>query len=146
VVSASLLDVNVLVASVYEWHEAHDRVQAWWRQSASKPWATCPLTQAGFVRIISNRRFHEQAVNVAEAFELLMAITQRPGHRFWPMDISLPEAVQPFQEKLFGHRQITDAYLLGLAIRNKGRLVTLDRGIEILAGEAYRQAVTVLAG
>ena len=143
-VSASLLDVNVLVASVYEWHVAHDRVQAWWRQSASKPWATCPLTQAGFVRIISNRRFHEQAVNVAEAFELLMAITQRPGHRFWPIDISLPEAVQPFRERLFGHRQVTDAYLLGLAIRNKGRLVTLDGAIQSLAGEAFGRYVAVL--
>ncbi len=62
------------------------------------------------------------------------------------MDISLAEAVQPFRERLFGHRQVTDAYLLGLAIKNKGRLVTLDRGIEVLAGESYRQYVTVLEG
>ena len=145
-VSASLLDVNVLIASVDEGHVAYKTVHAWLRESAGRHWATCPLTQAGFVRIISNRRFHEQAVNVAEAFELLTAITQRPGHRFWPMDITFSEAVQPFQERLFGHRQVTDAYLLGLAIKNKGRLVTLDRGIEVLAGEGYRQHVTVLAG
>jgi uncharacterized protein len=144
VVSASLLDVNVLIASVDIEHVAYKTVHAWLRESAGGLWATCPLTQAGFVRIISNRRFHELAVSVAEAFELLTAITQRPGHRFWPMDISLAEAVQPFQERLFGHRQVTDAYLLGLAIRNKGRVVTLDRGIEALAGESYRQHVTVL--
>jgi toxin-antitoxin system PIN domain toxin len=146
VVSASLLDVNVLIASVDEGHVAYKTVHAWLRESAERHWATCPLTQAGFVRIISNRRFHEQAVTVAEAFELLAAITQRPGHRFWPIDITLAEAVQPLQERLFGHRQVTDAYLLGLAIRNKGRVVTLDRGIETLAGESYRQHVTVLEG
>jgi len=71
-------------------------------------------------------------------------LSQRPGHRFWPMDSTLTEAVQPFRERLFGHRQVTDAYLLGLAIKNKGRLVTLDRGIETLAGKDYRQHVTVL--
>ena len=61
-------------------------------------------------------------VSVAQAFELLKAIMERPGHRFWPMDITLSEAVQPFQNRLVGHRQVTDAYLLGLAIKNKGRL------------------------
>jgi uncharacterized protein len=144
VVSASLLDVNVLIASVDEGHVAYKIVHAWLYESAGRHWATCPLTQAGFVRVISNRRFHEQAVSVGEAFELLTAITRRPGHRFWPMDFSLAEAVQPFLERLFGHQQVTDAYLLGLSIKNKGRLVTLDRGIEALAGSEFAQYVTVL--
>jgi len=146
VVSASLLDVNVLIASAYEWHVAHDRAYGWWRRSGGQPWATCALTQAGFVRIIANRQFHEQPVSVIQAVELLKAIMERPGHRFWPMDITLSEAVQPFQKRLVGHRQVTDAYLLGLAIKNKGRIVTLDRGIEAMAGESYRQHVTVLEG
>jgi toxin-antitoxin system PIN domain toxin len=131
---------------VDEGHVAYKAVRAWLHHSAGKHWATCPLTQAGFVRIISSLQFHEQPISVAQAFELLRAITERPGHRFWPMDITLAEAVKPFRERLFGHRQVTDAYLLGLAIKNKGRLVTLDPGIETLAGEAYRQHVTVLQG
>lgn len=142
----SLLDVNVLIASVDEGHVAYKAVHAWLHDLAGRHWATCPLTQAGFVRIISNLQFHEHPVKLANAFQLLTAITQRPGHRFWPMDIGLAEAVQPFRERLFGHRQVTDAYLLGLAIKNKGRLITLDRGIEVLAGEGYRQHVTVLEG
>ena len=142
--SVSLLDVNVLIASVYEWHVAHDIAYAWWLESGGRKWATCPLTQAGFVRIVSNASFHPQRADVAEALQLLSDITERSGHRFWPMDITFSEAVQPFQERLFGHRQVTDAYLLGLTIKNKGRLVTLDRGIEVLAGESYRQHVTVL--
>lgn len=141
---ASLLDVNVLIASVYEWHVARKQVYAWWQESSAKPWATCPLTQAGFVRIISTPSFHPKRVSVAEAFELLAELTRRPGHRFWPGDITLAEAVQPFEDKLFGHRQVTDAYLLGLAIRNKGRLVTLDRGMEALAGSEFAHHVLLL--
>ncbi len=140
----SLLDVNVLIASVYEWHVAHKTMYAWWQESAGKPWATCPLTEAGFVRIISNLNFHPHWVEVAEALKLLADITQRPSHRFWPMDISFAEAVQPFQERLVGHQQVTDAYLLGLAIKNKGRLVTLDRSIEAMAGREFAQHLTVL--
>jgi hypothetical protein len=58
--------------------------------------------------------------------------------------VTLAEATQPFQEKLLGHRQVTVAYLLGLAIRNKGTLVTLDRGIAALAGDDFARYVTVL--
>ncbi|MGC2108680.1 MAG: TA system VapC family ribonuclease toxin [Candidatus Korobacteraceae bacterium] len=139
-----MLDVNVLLASSDEGHVAYNRIHAWLHESAGEPWATCPLTQAGFVRIISNPSFHPRPVNVTEGLELLSAITQRPGHRFWAMDISLMEAVQPFQERLFGHRQLSDAYLLGLAIKNKGRLVTLNRGIRELAGSAFADRVLVL--
>ena len=140
----SLLDVNVLIASVDEGHVGYKAVHTWLHDSAGRHWATCPLTQAGFVRIISNLQFHERPVKLSEAFHLLTTMTQRPGHRFWPADITLAEAVQPFRERLFGHRQVTDAYLLGLAIKNKGRLVTLDQGIEALAGEEFRQHLTIL--
>ena len=75
---------------------------------------------------------------------MIADIARRPGHRFWPMDITLAEAVHPFHERLYGHRQVTDAYLLGLAIKNKGRLVTLDRGVEALAGSEFARYLTVL--
>ena len=141
---ASLLDINVLLASVDQDHVAYRKVHSWLRESGNKPWATCALTQSGFVRIISTPSFHPNPVSVAEALQLLADITRRPGHRFWPMDITLAEAVQPLQDRLFGHRQVSDAYLLGLAIRNKGHLVTLDRGIPALAGHGFAGHVTVL--
>jgi uncharacterized protein len=144
-VSASLLDVNVLIALAYEWHVGHSLVQGWFRESTGT-WATCALTESGFARIACNPSAIERSAKVREALRMLSTMTLRPGYRFWPMDITFSEAVQPFQERLFGHRQVTDAYLLGLAIKNKGRLVTLDRGIEVLAGESYRQYVTVLEG
>lgn len=142
--NASLLDVNVLIASIDQGHVAHTRVHAWMRGSAAKAWATCPLTQAGFVRIISNPRFHDRAVSVAEACELLAGLTGRPGHHFWPINISLDDAVAPFRDRLSGHKQVTDAYMLGLAIQNKGRLVTLDKGIEALAGRTFAQHLQIL--
>lgn len=83
-------------------------------------------------------------MSVFEGSELLRGLTQRPGHRFWPIDITFAEAVQPFQERVFGHRQITDAYLLGLAIKHKGRLVTIDRGIQALAGPEFAKYLMVL--
>lgn len=139
-----LLDVNVLIASVYEWHVAHKQAHAWWQRSAGKPWATCALTQAGFVRIISNPGFAPRPVSLAEALELLTELTLRPGHHFWPIDIVLEEAVRPIVERLFGHRQVSDAYLLGLAIRNKGQLVTLDKGLPALAGREFQDHVLLL--
>lgn len=141
-----LLDVNVLIALVHELHIGHTKVRAWFDEMRPKHWATCPVTEAGFVRITSNLHLSDHPVEVREAMQMLGLITRLPGHRFWPMDITFSEAVQPFQERLFGHRQVTDAYLLGLAIKNKGRLVTMDRGVEALAGEGYRQHVTVLDG
>ncbi|MGB8771158.1 MAG: TA system VapC family ribonuclease toxin [Candidatus Korobacteraceae bacterium] len=139
-----LIDVNVLIALLHEAHESHNKVQRWFRELDGKPWATCSLTQAGFVRIVSNPRFSEHPVDLGEALEMLSVVTHLPSHRFWPMDIDLAEAVAPFHDKLFGHRQVTDAYLLGLAIRNKGSLVTLDRAIEAMAGAEFAQNLTVL--
>ena len=139
-----LLDVNVLIALVHELHVAHTKARAWFDEMRPKYWATCPVTEAGFVRIASNLRLSDHPVEVSEALQMLGLLTRLAGHRFWPADITFSEAVQPFQERLFGHRQVTDAYLLGLAIKNKGRVVTLDRGMEALAGEGYRQHVTVL--
>ena len=143
-VTGFLLDVNVLIALVYELHIGHTKVHAWFDEVRPKYWATCPVTEAGFVRIASNLRLSDHPVEVSETLQMLGLITRRPGHRFWPMDISLAEAVQPFQDRLFGHRQVTDAYLLGMAIKNRGRLVTLDRAIKILAGSEFENHVVLL--
>lgn len=139
-----LLDVSVLIALVDESHGAHNKVQRWFRDLDGKPWATCALTEAGFVRIISNPKFFEPPLDVGEALELLAVLKRLPGHCFWPMDVDLVEAVALFREKLFGHGQVTDAYLLGLAIRNRGCLVTLDRAIEAMAGDDFGQNLTIL--
>jgi toxin-antitoxin system PIN domain toxin len=143
-VTQFLLDVNVLIALVRRRHEHHTKVRRWFGETAAKHWVTCPLTEAGFVRIASNPRFTEPALDVSEVLAMLAELTGLPGHEFWPIDLSFTEAVSGFEERFFGHQQVTDTYLLALAVRNQGKLVTLDRGAATIAGERYNGHVVLL--
>lgn len=127
-----LLDVNVLVALLWPDHEAYDRAQDWFGRKARSGWATCPFTQAGFVRIVSNPAFSTHAVTPQEATRLLVANLNHPGHKFWKDEIAFSDAVQPFRVRLTGHQQVPDAYLLGLAMHQRGKLATFDKKIGAL--------------
>ena len=144
--SVGLLDVNMLIALSWPSHLHHRVAQAWFSKPAAKGWATCPLTQCAFVRISSNPKIIPDAVTPAEAFELLRQIVAQEHHTFWPDDIGVLEADMP-KSLVVGHRQITDAYLLGLALRHGGRLVTLDKGILTLvpSESACRGAVELVS-
>jgi len=126
---ANLLDVNVLLAMTWPRHEAHSKVQHWLSQRGREKWATCPFTEAAFVRIASNPAFSPNALTPGDALRLLESNLAHPAHQFWSHDLSLIEAIAGFETKIVGHQQITDAYLLGLAIHRKGKLVTLDRAL-----------------
>ena len=142
----ALLDVNVLVALMWEAHEQHELVQRWFTRHARNGWATCPFTQAGFVRILSSAAFSRDAVAPLHALAVLTATLENRFHRFWPDDIGFAEAVGPFRGKLHGHRQVTDAYLLGLAIRKRGRIATLDQGLAALLPDgAERGRIELIA-
>lgn len=130
--TAYLLDANVLIALAWPAHEAHARVQQWFARNAKQGWATCPLTQAAFVRILSNPAFSADAVSPREALSLLGANVQHSGHQFWSDEIGLNEAVKPFADRIVGHLQIADAYLLGLVLHKNGRLATLDKTLGAL--------------
>lgn len=130
-----LLDVNLLVALSWPRHEAHARAQGWFGRNAHLGWATCPMVQAGFVRVISNPAFSPHAVSVMEAVRALSGSTQSASHRFWDDDVRLDEALQLADARTVGHRQVTDLYLLGLAIRHRGKLATLDRRLASLLSE-----------
>lgn len=142
--TVSLLDVNVLIALVDEDHTAHSKVKRWFRSAAELRWATCPLTEAGFVRVVCNPMYQEPAVNPDDARAMLGALTALPGHQFWPIDFGFEEAVAPLAERFFGHQQVTDIYLLALAILKRGKLVTLDRGLTFLAGDEFAESVVRL--
>ena len=124
-----LLDINVLIALAWPSHVHHGQAHAWFAKNAAQGWATCPLTQHGFVRISSNPQIIEDAVTPREAIALLDEIVAHEYHVFWPDDVSLCETEYVPTALLMGHRQVTDAYLLGLAIRNGGQLATLDKRI-----------------
>ena len=135
-----LLDVNVLVAAAWPAHEAHARVQRWLSVHAHSCWATCPLTEAAFVRILSNPSFSPNALSPRDALALLHTNLAHPAHRFWADEIGLLQAVKSLAPQLNGHQQVTDAYLLGLAVHKGGKLATMDKSITLLLPENSRSS------
>ena len=139
-----LLDVNVLVALAWPNHVHHATALAWFDEVGRAGFATCPVTQSGFVRVSSNQRAIPDARSPREAREILRRITALPGHVFWPDDIEIARNQHIAWERLGSHAQVTDAHLLALAIRRGGRLATLDRGLVDLAPEGMAEHVVIL--
>ena len=128
-----LLDVNLLIALAWPSHVHHELAQAWFARTRRAGFRTCPVTEAGFVRISSNPKFSPVAATPADALALLDQITRLPEHEFWPDDLSLQAALSKIRPLVASHRQITDAYLAGLATSHGGILATLDRGAVVLS-------------
>jgi len=139
-----LLDVSILPALNWPHHEAHARVLDWFEREGEKSFALCPLTEAGFVRVMTNPAFSGRRIEVFEAKEALTGLASLRGHRFWPLTLSFAEAIAPFEQRVLSHGQVTDAFLLGLAIERKGSLATLDKAIRHLAGGDFMQHVTLI--
>ncbi len=139
-----LPDINVLIGIAREDAQFHKADFRWFQTTGSHQFATCPFTQAGFVRISSNERIGPRPVNLSGAMELLDRMTSLSGHQFWPIDEGLAETIRPFRKQIYGHGQITDAYLLGLAIQNNGVLVTRDKAIAHLAGKTWADHLLIL--
>lgn len=141
-----LPDTNLLIALLWPAHNQHEIAARWFATHRSEGWATCPMTQAGFVRIVSNPAFSRDAVRPRDAIQILAANTASRDHLFWPGEIPIPNAVSFAGIRLLGHQQVTDAYLLGLAIHRGGILVTLDRQIGNLVepGSDHAKALEIL--
>jgi len=84
------------------------------------------------------------ALTVNQAIAVLQSIQELAGYRFWPITHSWLDLTAPFASRISGHQQITDAYLLGLAIKEDGVLVTFDRGIRYMAGPKFARNVLLL--
>lgn len=110
-------------------HIHHGRAVAWFREHREHGWATCPLTEAGFVRVSSNTRAIPEARTPQDAIALLRRLCAVPGHTFWNDDVSASqEGPSPF-DAVVGYRQVTDAHLITLCIRRSGRLATFDQAL-----------------
>lgn len=140
-----LLDTNLLIALFWPSHVHHDHAIHWFVKNRGNGWATCSMTQAGFVRIVSNPAFSRDAVRPLEAVQLLEANTSAKDHSFWPGVQTLAESITLTDVRLMGHQQVTDVQLLGLAMQNNGKLATLDRRIEkmLSSGSLARKALEV---
>jgi len=143
-VKTALLDLNILTALLWPAHEHHDVAHRWFGARASARWATCSLTQLGFVRIVSNPAFSRDALSPAEAVALLAENLTHPGHQFWTESLEVPAALKCMGAGLQGYRQLTDAYLLALANSRKGVLATFDRGVRTLAGKTFDSALEIV--
>lgn len=119
-----LLDVNVLLALSDPMHLHHDPAHRWFAAGGQAGWATCPLTENGFVRVASHPSYPNRPGDAPVVLALLRRLCALEGHHFWPAVVSLREIVQP--EALFTHAQVTDLYLLGLAVAQGGTLATFD--------------------
>lgn len=139
----ALLDLNVLIALAWPNHVHHELALRWFRENQASGWATCPVTQSGFVRVSANHRVFPEAASPQEAVLLLRRITALTHHVFWADDVPLVDSELFAPQKIQGYRQVTDAHLLALALRHDGCLATLDRGIRNLVPETFSAADVV---
>lgn len=140
-----LPDVNVLVALAWPTHVHHSLAHDWFGEHALPMLATCPHTECGFVRASSNGRSLPHPVTVASALAALRMLYELPNRTLLTDGLSLLDSRVP-TALMVGHQQVSDAYLLGLAIAHGARLVTLDRAIEQLLprGSAQRQHLALI--
>lgn len=130
--SRLLLDVNVLIALLDPKHDLHSVAHGWWSSVKDPAWASYALTENGVVRIMSNPNYHSRAsFPISKVCRQLTMFSNSTDHQHWPDNISILSSSIFDYEYILGPRQITEAYLLALAVRNGGNLVTFDTGISI---------------
>ena len=127
----ALLDVNLLVALFDPDHVHHDLAHDWFADNRSSGWATCPVTENGLIRVLTNPHYGSPVSGMAHILDRVKRFQSSRDHEFWPDAVSLGDPALFNASLVRGHRQITDVYLLGLAKKRGGRLATFDRSIPL---------------
>ena len=140
----NLLDVNALVALTSIEHPQYPVAQRWFDGLVGEEWGICPLTEAGYVRVVTNPASGPIMRGFLQAAAILKDLSERPGYRYWTIADSWSRLTAPFARRIFGHQQVADAYLLGLAIKEDGVLVSFDRGLKYLAGPQFAKNLLIL--
>lgn len=138
-----LLDVNILVALAFPSHSSHSAAHTWFHLQQDRPWATCSLTQAGFLRVAC-RLLGGSRNDMQKALAGLENNCQTPHHEYWPADVDLRHLSASQRLRLSGPNQIADQQLLSLAHRRRGQLVTFDSGLKQLASATPFAAALLL--
>ena len=128
----ALLDINVLLALLDRDHVLHEQGRRWFEQEVHHGWASCAVTQNGFIRILSQPGY-PNPVSTGKAIGLLAAATSTVHHEHWRNEVSILDETIFDPARIHGPRQLTDVYLLGLAAHHGGRLVTFDQTIALAA-------------
>jgi len=138
-----LLDVNVLISFLDENHKHHAATMGWWSQNED-PWASCPITQNGYLRIVTQEKY-SNTISFNEAIKKLTQVVSSPGHEFLPDNISLLDQQLFVYKHVQGPKQLTDIYLLALSVSHGARLVTLDPGVpHVAVQQATNDSVYVI--
>ena len=142
----ALLDVNVLLALSNPKHTHHEIAHDWFADHHERGWATCAITQNGFIRVLSNTAARAGIFRPAEVVDLLRRFCSAKEHVFWPDEVSLTDGTLFNASLIRGYRQVSDVYLLGLAKKMGGYLVTFDGGIPLSAViGATRNTIAVIS-
>lgn len=128
----ALLDINVLIALHDRDHIHHVRAASWFETNIEHGWASCPLTQNGCLRIM-NQAGYSSPQPLSMLMSMLQRSTSASAHETWFDDISVLDASRFHHAHMHSHSQLTDLYLLGLAVKNNGRLVSFDKRIPMSA-------------
>ena len=126
-----LLDVSVLLALTDPMHIHHEAAHRWFAAVGRFAWATCPFTENGFVRVLSHPSYPNRPGDAVVTLDILRQFCAADGHRFWGADVSIRDVLRP--GAVITHAQVTDAFLLGLAVRHGGKLATFDQRIPAAA-------------
>lgn len=142
--AVSLLDVNVLIALLDRRHVHHDQAHAWFAAAHRHGWATCPLTQNSVLRILGQPRYPNSPGPPALVAPLVEGLIRHPDHHFWPDALSLLDATDVDSSRLLDAGQLTDTYLLALAVHHGARLVSFDRRLVCDAVNGGREALWLI--
>ena len=139
-----LLDVNVLIALIDPAHVGHDAAHRWFDAEGRAAWATCPMTENGVIRIVGHPKYPNTPGSTASVAAIVTQLRALPGHIFWPDDISLVDAGHVDADQVLTSAQVTDTYLLGLAVAHGGRLATFDRRLSVKAVNGGKAALHII--
>jgi toxin-antitoxin system PIN domain toxin len=139
-----LLDTNTLIALTDTEHKHHLLAQDWFNNTSNHIWGICPLTEAGFIRITTNANSYPNPRSMGQVIAILQMLRDFPLFCFWEIKESWVTLTEPFASRISGHQQVTDAYLLGLAIKEDLVLVTFDKGVRYMADAEFRRNVCLL--
>lgn len=128
----ALLDVNVLIALLDSDHVHHRSATRWLGANLEHGWASCPITQNGCVRILSQPKY-PNPLPAAQVAERLAEAISTQHHEFWPDSVSLLDNAAIKRSMLLNPRHVTDVYLLSLAVVRQGRFITFDRSVPLAA-------------
>ncbi|ESZ59829.1 PIN domain-containing protein [Mesorhizobium sp. M0062] len=139
-----LLDVNVLIALIDPAHVAHEDAHRWFQSTGHLSWATCPITENGVIRIVSNPKYPNSPGSPAVVAQIVGKLHALSGHQFWPDEISLVGSNDIDAARILTPAQVTDSYLLGLAKARDGQLATFDRKLSTAAVRGGRSILHLI--